>query len=362
MESMSFEELQQIVSVCIDEIIALKEENARLKEKLSSTEQVVNTVMLNQKDILKKNITIADNQEEHFERIEKAIDNMKFELNDPNMDKSLLYYPTFYSIEETVRDIIENRRSMARFGDGEFAIMANSKRHKFQSLDKGLASQLKEIVALDEEGFLVAIADNYGTLEKYNEGGKTGIRCYMTAEVRAQHAGFVDINRTYHNAYVSRPYALFADNMTDAPRKRFDALKKIWDARDVIFVEGTLTRLGVGNDLFDNAAQIRRIEAPPTNAYDKYDAILKECLKYAKKDTLFLIALGPAAGVLAYDLYKAGYQALDIGHVDLEYEWYLGGQGKRCEVKHKYNNEYPGGDIVEDIQDEEYLRQIVSRV
>ena len=75
-----------------------------------------------------------------------------------------------------------------------------------------------------------------------------------------------------------------------------------------------------------------------------------------------ILCMGPAAGVVAYDIYKAGYQALDIGHVDLEYEWYLGGNGSRCEVKNKYNNEFPGGDIVEDVEDEEYLRQIICRI
>lgn len=362
MEDMSFEELQQIVSVCIDELVILKEENARLREQLTNTEQVINTIMLNQKEILKNNITIADNQEEHFNRVEKAIDNLKYELNDPKQDDSLLCYPTFYALEDTINDIVNHRSSMARFGDGEFAIMANIKRHKFQHVNEKLAIRLKEILDSNKEGFLVAIADNYGSLDAYNEGGKAGIRCYMTSEVRAQHASLINTDRIYHNAYVSRPYALFADNMTDAPRKRFDALKRIWDGRKVIFIEGYLTRLGVGNDLFDNVAQIQRIEAPPTNAFDKYDDILKAALKFAEEDTLFLIALGPTAGVLAYDLYEAGYQALDIGHVDLEYEWYLGGTGKRCEVKHKYNNEYPGGDVVEEIQDENYLKQIVFRV
>ena len=38
---------------------------------------------------------------------------------------------------------------------------------------------------------------------------------------------------------------------------------------------------------------------------------------------MIIIALGPTATVLAYDLAKEGYQALDMGHFDIEYEWYL---------------------------------------
>lgn len=362
MEDMSFEELQQIVSLCLDEIIKLKEENAKLKDGLKSTAMSVNEILNSQKQIIKNSEITVRNTELRFNIIEGAIDNLKYELNDPKFDKSKLYYPEFYSLDETIEDIINNRKSMARFGDGEFAIMSNVVRQKFQRLDESLAGRLKEVIASKDDGILIGIADNYGSLDAYNKSGKAGIRYYMSDETREQHAKFIDMDRKYHNAYISRPYALFADNNTEAPKKRFDALKRIWDGRNVIFVEGALTRLGVGNDLFDNAAQIRRIEAPPENSYDKYDEILAAALKYAEEDTLFLIAMGPAAGVLAFDLYKAGYQAIDIGHVDLEYEWFLGGKGTRCEVKNKYNNEFPGGDKVEDVDDEKYLQQIICRI
>ena len=36
-----------------------------------------------------------------------------------------------------------------------------------------------------------------------------------------------------------------------------------------------------------------------------------------------LIALGPTATILAYDLAEKGVQALDVGHIDIEYEWFL---------------------------------------
>lgn len=356
MENMNYEELQNIVSICIDEIIQLKEENAKLKEQIA---QVIN----NQVSYMKSKETIIDNISTQVVTLERAVDNVKYELNDPRFEaiREALKYPAFYDIDITIDMLVNKRCSIARFGDGEFAIMSNVERQKFQRIDTILADKLKHVLASEEEGLLIAIADNYGDLSKYNRGGKLGIRRYMTEEVRAEHGKYLDMNRTYHNAYVSRPYALFADNITEAPKQRFDALKRIWDQRKVIFVEGELTRLGVGNDLFDNAKQIRRILAPAINAFDKYDEILKASLKCAEDDVLFLIALGPTAGVLAYDLYKAGYQAIDIGHVDLEYEWYLRGTGGRCEVKNKYNNEFPEGDVVETVHDKVYEQQILCR-
>ena len=79
-------------------------------------------------------------------------------------------------------------------------------------------------------------------------------------------------------------------------------LKQLWEARNVVFVEGAQSRLGVGNDLFDNAASIKRILCPAQNAFDKYSDILQTIQQHVKKDDLLILALGPTATVLAYDL------------------------------------------------------------
>lgn len=354
-ENMNFEELREMVSICIDEIV-------RLKQEKEEQRQVIEALVASQKSIVSNIEKMRNDIAVNMLLVNNGANNIKYELNDPRVNKSSFLFPKICPIEESLKELIDGRKSMARFGDGEFAIMSGVQRHKFQGADNKLADRLKAVITSKEDGLMIAIADNYGSLEQFNKGGRQSIRMYMTEEVRKEHWELLDQDRVYHNTYISRPYALFADNMTDAPRFRFDALKKIWDKRNVIFVEGSLSRLGVGNDLFDNAAQIQRIEAPPENAFDKYDEILAAALKNAKPDTLFLIALGPTAGVLAYDLYQAGFQAIDIGHVDLEYEWYLKGTGGRCEVKTKYNNEFTNGDIVEDIHDPQYLKEILITI
>ena len=50
---------------------------------------------------------------------------------------------------------------------------------------------------------------------------------------------------------------------------------------------------------------------------------------------LVLISLGPAATVLAFDLARKGIQALDIGQLDTEYEWFLRGVTQRVEIPGK---------------------------
>lgn len=360
-DKMELGELQEVVSICLDQIVLLKEENERLKQQIDSMQETLNKTIEFEKTILDRQKYAMEGIVKNRHIINKSVENIKYELQDPNRDMSTCYTIKILPVEESIELLVKERASMGRYGDGEFAIMQGIKRQRFQEVDERLASRLREVIRVNEKGFLVGIADNYGSLDKYNEDGKQEIRCYMTAEIRKQHLQFLDLDREYHNTYISRPYALFADNSTEAPKKRFENLRRIWENREVIFVEGAQTRLGVGNDLFNNAKSIHRILAPATDSFRCYDELLEISLKHAKKDTLFLIALGPTAGVLAYDLFKEGYQAIDIGHLDMEYEWYLVGNGGRCEVKNKYNNEVLGGDVVEEVHDLEYEQQILYK-
>lgn len=129
------------------------------------------------------------------------------------------------------------------------------------------------------------------------------------------------------------------------------------EKRDVVLIEGVYTRFGVGNTLLDNAKSITRILGPAVDAINKYDEILEAAIKH-DKEALYLIALGPVATVMAYDLAKNGRQAVDIGHLDLEYEWFLKGERVRAPVPYKYVNEIDGRECVEDIKDKKYEVEI----
>ena len=67
--------------------------------------------------------------------------------------------------------------------------------------------------------------------------------------------------------------------------------------------------------------------------------------------------------MLAYDLAKKGYQAVDIGHFDIEYEWYLRGvKEHKVIIEGKYINEVAGGAVVGDIDDSLYSGQVISAI
>lgn len=61
---------------------------------------------------------------------------------------------------------------------------------------------------------------------------------------------------------------------------------------------------------------------PKAHAFEHYNEILNEARKESK-DKLFIVILGPTATILAYDLAKSGYQALDMGHLAKDYDWFL---------------------------------------
>ena len=62
---------------------------------------------------------------------------------------------------------------------------------------------------------MVAIADNYGSLERYSEQAKREIRFYLTRQVRKEHLQILKRDRKYYNAYVTRPYVMYNDSKTD---------------------------------------------------------------------------------------------------------------------------------------------------
>jgi glycosyltransferase family protein len=174
---------------------------------------------------------------------------------------------------------------------------------------------------------------------------------------------YLDINRIYYNAFFTRVYMPF--NKTDKHYQNcgryFEKVKKTWAGRDVVICEGQGTRFGMFNDLLDGAKSISRIICPARGAFDKYDAILS-AFNDIGMDNLILAALGPTATVLAYDLCKKGHQAIDIGHLDLEYEWFLRKEQTGTPLEFKYVEGSKEGRIVQPLDDPEYKKQIIKRI
>lgn len=291
------------------------------------------------------------------------LENLKYEVADA-IQKEEIQFPKILPPEIAIDRICQGGASLVRFGDGEFELLNRKPRPQFQKVDDRLAKRLAEVLHSNHAHILIALANNYGSLNSYTESAANEIRKYMTKRVRHEHMMVLDMDREYYDAYLSRPYLMYRDKKSVG--KKFEYLKRIWRGRDVVLIEGEMTRMGVGNDLLDNAASVQRILAPTEQAFDRYDEIFAEA-KRQDKEKLILIVLGPTATVLAYDLALCGYQAIDIGQIDLEYEWYLRGVEERCSIPGKYVHRIHGvGKAGEDklpaLVRQTYTEQIICRI
>ena len=264
--------------------------------------------------------------------------------------------------EDSIDEIINKRKSICRYGDGEFKWLLNIKQNSFQSQNKLLQEKLEEVLQdTDNQNMIIGIPIMFNSLKDYNYDAKN---YWMPFLVKNYKKIYKHLNKdyTYCNASFTRPYIDFKDKSSSVMDRKFSLLRKIWDNKNIIIVEGEFSRLGIDNDLFDNSNSIKRIICPSTNAFDKYDEI-KEAITKLEKDNLILLSLGPTATVLASDLSKIGYQAIDIGHIDIEYMWYLNKCTKKVPIKGRLVNEARTSDKSHlNINNKNYEKQIINKI
>lgn len=258
------------------------------------------------------------------------------------------------TIDETIEELIHTEKSLVRFGDGEIT-MIRGRSLAFQEVNSEISEGLKRILRYEHDGLIMAIPEIFGDLSIYRKESSRFWKdhLFFSRKVYMQYCNGL---KEYGNAYVSRFYYALEDKSKSG--QWIASIRQIWRDKDVVVVEGERTHNGVGNDLLDTAGSIERILGPSTQAYEKVDEIMQCCREYPK-DRLFLISLGIAAKFLVEKLFLEGYRALDIGHLDMEYEWYL----HQAKTKEKI----PKHDIIGEEANmnagyHEYLAQIKRRV
>ncbi|MCR5595203.1 MAG: GT-D fold domain-containing protein [Lachnospiraceae bacterium] len=328
-------------------------------DRIEKCEETNRLLLDSNKALLRSNQVLSESLENLRREYEHFTENVTYESNDP-VRSGELFYPRIKTIDETIAILLSGKKSLCRFGDGEFACISGNLRASFTtSFNRKLAERLKEVLESSDNDIMIAIADNYGDLSEYLFASRREIRSYMTETIRKEHYSLLDPDRDYYNAYITRPY-MFLQGEPVSTKEYWDKIRTLWDNKDVVIIEGANTGMGVGNDLLENCKSIKRIVAPAIDAFDKYEEIIKETVKQPQ-ESLYLAALGPAATVLAYDLAKSGRRAIDIGHLDIEYEWMKRGE-YRVTIPGKYVNEVVGGTSPEAIHDSDYEKQIIARI
>ena len=229
-----------------------------------------------------------------------------------------------HTVDETLDVLLNTNKSMVRFGDSDI-VMISGRNTIFQTAAPEISDGLKRIIAYKYDDLIVTIPDIFDNLDIYLPDSKLFWQDHLFFFRRVYYK-YCNINKIYYNTSVSRGYVTYADKSSSA--RWFEKMKKIFENKDLVVVEGCTTHNGVGNDLFVKAKSVKRVICPSRNAYSVRNKILEECLKYGK-EKMFVFSLGITAKALVEELFLRGYRVLDIGNLDMEYEWFLSNAQKK---------------------------------
>lgn len=259
-------------------------------------------------------------------------------------------------MQETLEYVKNRRISVARFGEGEINLITGHS-IPYQDYDEELAARLKQVITMpDNEKLLVCLPDIFDRRERYTDV----FNAFWDEHLRRYQDFYDEVvvcGRNYGSAFLSRPYIDLADK--SIAKKYFQKMKDFFADHDLLIVEGFYSRSGVGNDLFHGAKSVERIICPSRNAYSRYGMIM-DAIRRHGANKLILLMLGPTAKVIAADLAFEGYWAVDIGHIDSEYEWYKMGATYKTKLKNKHTAEFNFDEHIELEQDDIYAGEIVE--
>ena len=248
------------------------------------------------------------------EELNLILDGIKYELAD---DLKNLKMPNIKSSEETISELINKKASFCRFGDGEFMLM-NGEDIPFQKYDEKLSRKLSEIFQSNDPNIFIGIPYPwYNSIYNLRDYIKNFIRSFV-AKNRDKLTALCNPAQQYYDAACTQNYAAYKqlDFVT-----YFNGIKKIWLDRDIVIICGKTVFDKIKVNIFDCAKSVEYQYAPSMNAFAEYDKILNQAKKI-DKSKLVIIILGPTATVLAYDLAKQGYEAIDFGHIAKDYDFY----------------------------------------
>ncbi|MBF0601451.1 SP_1767 family glycosyltransferase [Limosilactobacillus oris] len=267
-----------------------------------------------------------------------------------------LYGVKVKDVDQTLDYILAHHSSVARFGDGEIDLIAG-RDIPYQSYDPALVEHLKRVLYTPSRPELVVcMSDVFERLERYTPAAQA-----FWAQNRPANAAIYQLMGAnvdwYGSTFISRPYMDWQDK--SLAQGYFTKLRQLWADRDVLIVEGQLSRSGVGNDLFANAKSVQRILGPAHNAFAQY-AALKAAIEKFGPGKLVLLMLGPTAKALVGELAATGLQLVDIGHIDSEYEWFQMGATSKVKLQHKHTAEHNFDEDITLTAAPEYEAQIIA--
>lgn len=239
-------------------------------------------------------------------RFREFFDRRIIELFREEIEHFVQEYPKVWTEEDTLRHIIKNNSSICRFGDGELKLMVGERHKSFQDVDPELNSRLMEVLRSNEPNILVGIHP----VREFDSLGRVWQKFII--RIGQEVLALLDQERSYPSMGAFR---VLPEDSKASFIKRVQLIKEIWQDRKVLLVVGENSRFTFEKELFNNAASVGFLYAPAKNAFKEYQDILKQIHDAASPEHLIMPVLGPTATVLAYDLAREGFQAIDFGQM-----------------------------------------------
>ncbi len=266
--------------------------------------------------------------------------------------------PHILDMENTINLIMKNNMSVSRYGEGEF--------RKIFDFEYPYRDRLLNAFNTTDSKLLVCASGMiYSNLKKLSKDCRHFYQWYGKY-FGLQTTKLLGHKRIYGEACVTRFYLDYIDKDFDNDlSKHVKNMKRIWQGRNILFVEGEHSKNGVGNDLYDNGLSIRRVLCPDKDSINVVDKI-KDCIKKHYKDgDIVLVSSGFAGSIICSELaIETKMQCIDVGNLDVEYIWYLNKCTKKRFIKGKNSAEAVDGEdaIVLNEDNDKYLSEIVDRV
>lgn len=248
--------------------------------------------------------------------IQYALDHIKYEIEE---DLKNIPKIAIKNNDETLDKLVNSNCSIARFGDGEMALMCGENIPS-QIADKKLSEMLIQVLQNTPENLMIGIFPIMVSVENMPLQLKQFTRDCM-GRYNSVFCKFLKEDSYYYSAGFTFPFIHKGKNAGENEyfREYFDKFKAIWNNKDIVIVCGKRVFNNIKYNIYDNAKSIEYIYGPTNSAFSDYDKILKKILK-KDKNKLIILILGATATVMSADLCKRGYRALDLGHLGKDYD------------------------------------------
>lgn len=210
---------------------------------------------------------------------------------------------------ETINDLLENNKSLIRWGDGETALYLG-KDIEFQKSNKELSQELQKILdsyCKKEVNFLLAAPNFYLKTSFFNLYKLRKHRTwFLTRYVFGKK--FLKLP-LLGDAFIFRPLSTANNN----------DIERLWLNNNVVLVNSDKKILEDFKIRYPSI-KVSFIKIENVNAFSNLSFILEEIQKayninnFNKEDTKILISAGPTAKIILSKLCVLGYIGYDMGH------------------------------------------------